>query len=279
MSMAHRLNAVRVQSRRELRSTLNGLGIYVVMFLIFLAISYIFIRTSLFDVTEAGITALPTPIAFPFFVAMGLAAAYLGLCAAISISRERDLGTIEVLFYGPVDSASYVIGKYVQQMLAFGVILLFAVINFYLISLVTNLGASNVIGLLVLSFFLASCMVSFGIFLSSLSKRMAVSVVMFLALMLFFLAFSFAHTYMQTLSIFDQRTFSPVLVYVRAILDNMNAVITWISPLAYFGRGTVALGMGNTGQYVVSLLSSLVYSGILLGLSIVAFNRKGVRRG
>lgn len=276
MSMSHRVNAIRVQTKRELRSTLYGTGLYIVLFLIFLGTSYLFLRSSLFNVTDAGIMALRNPITQPLFFAIGLAAAYLGLCAAISISRERDLGTLEVLFYGPVDSTTYVTGKYVQQMLAFAVMLVFAVVNFYLASLVTNFGfTSDLWGMLLLSFFLASCMVSFGIFLSAVSKRMAVSVVLFLALMLFFLVFSVAHSIIVTI---PGRSLTPVLVYVRVILDNMNLVVQWISPLAYFDRGSLALSMGHTGQYVISVVSSLVYSAVLLGLSIASFNRKGVKR-
>lgn len=278
MSMAHRVNAVRVQAKRELRSTLNGLGIYVVMSLIFVAISFWGFRSQLFEVMQAGIIPLQNPILIPFYLAVGLAAAYLGLCAALSISRERDMGTIEVLFYGPVDSTSYVAGKYVQQMLAFLVVLVFSIVNFYVISAFTNLGVSNIVGLLVLSLFLASCMVSFGIFLSSLSRRMAVSVILFLGLILFFLAFQFIHAYLQGLTIFDQRNYNPLLIYVRGLFDNLNFVINWISPLAYFDRGSLALLMGDMVQYVWSLASSLIYSVVLLGLSVVAFNRKGVRR-
>lgn len=278
MSMAHRVNAVRVQAKREFRSTMNGLGIYVVMSLIFVAISFWGFRSQLYDVIQEGIVPLQNPVLVPFYLAVGLAAAYLGLCAALSIARERDMGTIEVLFYGPIDSTSYVAGKYVQQMMAFLVVLLFSVVNFYVISAFTNLGVSNILGLLVLSLFLASCMVSFGIFLSSLSRRMAVSVILFLGLMLFFLAFQFIHSYLQSLTIFEQRDYSPMLIYVRAIFDNLNFIVNWISPLAYFDRGSLALLMGDTGQYVLSLASSTVYSLILLGLSVVAFNRKGVRR-
>lgn len=278
MSMAHRMNAVRVQAKREFRSTLNGVGIYVVLAVIFAAISYGMFRSILFDITQAGVLPLKSPILDPFYVSVGLSAAYLGLCAALSISRERDLGTLEVLFYGPVDSTSYVIGKYVQQMMAFIVMLVISVVNFYVISYFTNLGISNIWGLLLLSLLLASCMVSFGIFLSALSRRMSVSVILFLGLMLFFLLFQVVHNYLQGLSIFDQRDYSPMLVYVRAIFDNLNFVIRWISPLAYFDRGSLALFMGDVGQLVVSIVSSVVYTLILLGLSVVAFNRKGVRR-
>lgn len=278
MSMSHRLNAVRVQAKREFRSTLNGVGIYVVMSLVFLATSYLLVRPALFEVNETGVVAYLNPMMTPLYVAVGLSAAYLGLCAAISIARERDMGTIEVLFYGPVDSVSYVTGKFVQQMMAFCFMLVFALINFFVISQATNLGLSDVVGLVILSLFLASCFIGFGILLSSLSKRMTVSVILFLTLIIFFLAFAMVHNYLQSLTIFEQRDYSPALVYVRAIFDNASFVVNWISPIAYFNRGSMALSVGDIGQYAISLVSSLVYTLVTLGLSVVAFNRKGVRR-
>lgn len=277
MSMSHRLNSVRVQAKREFRSTLNGLGIYVMLTLVFLGISYLYFRGTLVEVIDAGIINILHPGQEPFYYAVGLAAAYLGLCAAISISRERDMGTIEVLFYGPVDSTSYVMGKYVQQMMAFGVVLIFSLINFAIVTWATNLGMSQVLGLVILSIFLTSAVVSFGILLSSLTRKMTVSVILFLALILFFLGFNVVHSYLQFLSASGTQL-APIFVYVRSVFDNASPVIGWISPLAYFDRGSLALFMGDTGGYLLSLASSLVYTVIALGLSVVVFNRKGVRR-
>ncbi len=276
MSMAYRLNTIKVTTKRELRSTLYGLGIYVVMTLIFMGAAYLSIRQSLVSVVENGLMVLPNPITQPFFLTAGLAATYLGLCAAIAISRERDQGTLEVLFYGPVDTVSYVLGKYLQQILAFLVMLVFAVINFVAISLVTNLGFSgNFLGILILSVFLASCMISFGIFLSAITRRMVVSIVLFLGLVLFFIAFWVAHLWVMSIPGKDLTTLT---IFARVVLDNLNTVIQWISPLAYLARGSAAIGMGNVGQYLLSIVSSVIYTALLLGLSIYAFERKGVRR-
>lgn len=275
-SGAYRWNTIRVTAKRELKSTLYGLGLYVVLFFIFLSVSYVGLRNALYSVTQNGLLVLPDPINRPFFVTIGLAATYLGLCSAIAISRERDQGTLEVLFYGPVDSISYVIGKYMQQMLTFCVVLLFTLINFGALSLVTNLGFSgSLIGILALSLFLASCMIAFGIFLSAITKRMMVSVVFFLGLVLFFLGFWVAHAWVQSIPGKDLTT---ILVYARVILDNLNSVVEWISPLAYFNRGSVAIGLGSGVGYLLSVVSSMVYSGLLLAFAVYAFNRKGVRR-
>lgn len=276
MSMSYRTRAIRVTAKRELFSTLYGLGLYIVLFVIFLLTSYASIRISLLNVVNNGLEALPNPITSPFYLTVFLASTYLGLCSAIAISREREQGTLEVLFYGPVDSTSYVLGKYAQQLLTFGVVLVFSLVNFFLISQFTNLGFSgSFFGLLVLSVFLASCMIAFGVFLSAAAKRTVFAVVLFLALVLFFVIFWGAHTLIMSL---PGKSLTTLLVYTRLVLDNLNAVIQWISPLAYFVRGMVAVSQGNVGQYLVSVVSSLLYTAFLLGFAVVIFDRKGVKR-
>lgn len=276
MSIAHRAHAIKVATKREIKSTLYGIGLYFTLFLIFIAASYFFVNSSLRNVFDGGILALTNPITEPFFFSAGLAATYLGLCSALAISRDRDLGTLEVLFYGPVDTVAYIGAKFVHQLMAFLVVLVFAIINFFLVSQVTNFGfTSDFLGFLVLSLFLTSCMVSFGIFLSVSTRRMMVSVIAFLGLVLFFLAFTAAHTVIMSL---PSDGITPLMVYVRVILDNMKVVMDWISPISYFSRGMTAVFMGDAGQYVLSIVSSIIYSGLLLTVSVWLFNKQGVRR-
>src|SRR5690606_16893509 len=140
MSIAHRAHAIKVAAKREIKSTLYGVGLYFTLFLSFIAASYFFVNSSLRNVFDGGILALTNPITEPFFISAWLAAIYLGLCSALSISRDRDHGTLEVLFYGPVDAIAYIGAKFAHQIAAFVVVLAFAIVNFYLVSLVTNFG-------------------------------------------------------------------------------------------------------------------------------------------
>lgn len=276
MSMAARVNAAKVTAARELRSTVYGFGIYVVLAFIFVVVSYFGIHNTLGNIAQDGAVSSSNPIGVPFFVSVGFAAAYLGLCSAISISRERDQGTLEVLFYGPVDSVSYVAGKYMQQIMAFLLVLAFSVINFVAISMVTHLAFNErFIWILVLSIFLNSCMVSFGIFLSALTRRMIISIILFIGLVLFFIAFWMAYSYVISLSATDLNT---LMVYVRIALDKSNAVIQWISPIAYYQRGAEAVGIGSLNGFLTSVIASIIYSGVLLWAAVALFNKKGVRR-
>jgi len=276
MSVSYRMHAIKVAAKREIRSTLYGVGLYVVLSLIFLAASYVFVNSTLRLVADAGILAHANPITSPLFISMGLAAAYLGLCSSLAIARDRDLGTMEVLFYGPVDAVSYILGKYFHQLLVYLVVLLFSLVNFWGVSLATNVGfSSDIVGIMLLSIFLTSCMVSFGILLSVSSRRMIVSVVLFLGLVLFFLIFSVVHSWVMGIA---GQNLTTTMVYVRVILDNANQFIKWISPVDYYLRGMNAVFRKDPSGYAVSVISSLVYTGVLLALSVWMFKRKGVRR-
>lgn len=275
MSYSYRTNASKVIAFRELFSTLYGLGLYVVLTAVFLISSYT-VHGSVFQLEQNGLLALPSPLTSPFFLTVGLVAIYLGLCSAISISRERDQGTLEVLFYGPVDSFSYILGKYGQQMLTFFVVLVFSVINFWLVSLVTNFGFSgNFFSLMMLSIFLASCMVSFGIFLSTLTKRTNISLILFIALMILLVIFPFAR---QSVLSIPGKSLTTVMIYIRIVLDNLNILMQWISPVAYFERGLVAVGLHDTVQYIISIAASTIYTAVILGISMKVFENKGVKR-
>ena len=199
--------------------------------------------------------ALTNPITCPLFVSVGLAAAYLGLCSSLSISRDRDLGHVGGALLRARGADSYVLGKYSTSCWRTVVVLIFALINFYGISLVTNVGFSvDIVGIMILSIFLTSCMVSFGIVLSVSTRRMIVSVVLFLALVLFFLVFSIVHSWMIG---HCRAKPASAMVYVRVILDNANQLIRWISPVDYYLRGMNAVLRQDTGRICLSSLSSV----------------------
>jgi len=272
---SNRGNVVKLVARRELKSTFYGLGVYAIMTFSFLMASFM-LKSTISSVVNNGLMVFGNPLNYPLFIAVVIGASYLALCSAISISRERDQGTLEVLFYGPVDSVSYILGKYGEQMISFLGMMVFYLIYFYVMSVLTNLGfTGSFLQIVVLSVFLASCMVGFGILLSSITRSVRTSIVIFLGLVAFFLAFDIVHSIIMSMPGKDLSTF---LIYARVGLQYVNYVIEWLSPFAYLQRGITAVNMMNAGRYLLSILFSLIYTGILLSLAVIAFNRKGVKK-
>src|SRR5690606_3336341 len=160
--------------------------------------------------------------------------------------------------------------------LVYGVVLAFTLVNFYGLSVVTNVGFSLAIaGIMLLSVFLTSCMVRFGIVLSAGSRRMMVSVILFLGLVLFFLTISLVHARVIGAA---GRNGASTMVYVRMIMDSLAQVIRWISPVEYYLRRMDALLRKDTSGYIMSAVSSLLYSAALLAVSVWMLRKKGVRR-
>jgi len=275
---SQRWNVMRVITRRELRSTLFGIGIYVAAAIILLVISLTQLRPVLQLVDQAGVLAAPNFVepAFMLFALFG--SVYLGLCAAISIARERDLGTLEVLFYGPVDAPSYVLGKFLQQMLAFIVMMIFGSLSLYLMATLTQIGFPvNFATLVPLGLALGAYLVSLGMLLSALNRRMVVALVIYVVACGALYAFHAAYDRITQMS-GAELTASQTYTYLLIFLESLYGVVRWISPLAFFERASLAAAMGETGQYALNLLGQGVYAAALLALAIAAFNWKGVRR-
>lgn len=270
----YRMNAARLIGVRGFKAAIYGLALYLVSFAA-CVIAAAFTNTYIGAIDENGFMILANPLNLPLSLAITIAAIYLAIAASISISRERDSGTLEVLFYGPVDSVSYILAKYIEQVLAFVVMLVLYAIVFVVFGELTNYGFSGDMVLsMVLSLALASGVTAFGILLSSITKTMRTSILLLIALFVVFLGIQWGESFVAGL---DPKGISPALFYAKSFLSLSARLVNWISPFAYLNRGMEALAVGNMAGYIGSFLLSLLYSAVLLALSIVSLQRKGVR--
>ena len=110
----HRWHAALLIHRRDFRVMLFSWGPYLVLSLSLLAATLI-LRNYLNFVDANGLFMVSGVFNIPLFVVISLSAIFLAVSSVTTIARERDQGTMEALFYGPVDSFSYVLGKYLAQ--------------------------------------------------------------------------------------------------------------------------------------------------------------------
>jgi ABC-type transport system involved in multi-copper enzyme maturation permease subunit len=268
------IHSMRVLAKRELVSGLYGWGVYVAMFISFLVSSFI-LRNFLRGIKEENIFISSYPLNFPLFVSVVIISFYLVIVSAISISREKEQGTLEVLFYGPVSSSSFLLGKYFTDMILYIIILGFFALYFLGVSLLTNLGFTYaLVKALLLSIFLASCVISFGLFISSLTGRVRSSIIWLVGILLAFLALWFLQNMFLT---FPPEAFTSWLLYLRKTLSVTQHLINWISPFSYLSRGMESIRVGSMRPFLLNILYSVIYSVILLVLSIYILKVKGVR--
>jgi len=268
------LHAVKALSKRDLYSTLRSWGIYVAAFLSFLASSFI-LKNYLDSIKEDDIFISTSPLNYPLFISVVIISFYLAILSAISISREKDQGTLEVLFYGPVSYPAYILGKYLKDVLTYLVMLVLFAAYFWGVSFLSNLGFSyGLVKILLTSIFSVSCIVSFGLFISSLTGRIRSSIIWLIGILILFLAVQVGYTILLGM---PEESLSPVLTYLGNTLSIISRVVNWISPFSYLTRGIDAVSLGNAFLYGLNILYSIIYSAILLSLSIFILKRKGVR--
>ena len=271
-----RWRAVRLIQRRELRTMLFGFGLYVVIALGLMA-AILLLRNYLNFVQESGLLVMSGAFNFPLFAVIFLAAIYLAISSVTTIARERDQGTMEVLFYGPVDSISYVLGKYLAQMATYLFMLLVFALCFGLFAGLTNFSFPGNVGWVVLlSILVVSDVVAFSIFLSAQSSSVCTALFLFLSILLGLILIQFGREILSAIPV-TGRYYNPVL-FMQNVLVNLNSVARWVSPFSYLMQGMEAVRRGSMDMYAVLAATSVLFSLLFLGLSVVLLERKGVRR-
>jgi ABC-type transport system involved in multi-copper enzyme maturation permease subunit len=271
---ASKIRTVWVLAKRELRLTLFGSGIYLAI-LISLVISSTILQNYLEAVSRDRLLITASPFAYPLFIATGVCAVYLALASVTSIARERNMQTLELLFYGPVDHTGYIFAKYLKAVLSYFFIVMLVVCYFAVASLTSNLGLSfKFLGVLALSFFLSSCVITFGIFVSTLSESARTAVLLLLGIVGSLVAVQIALEVLINMG----DNLPPALLYLRNTLSILHAIVKWVSPFYYLDKGMEAVSLGSAAKYAVSGMSSAVYSAVFLVLAILALKVKGVRK-
>lgn len=253
-----------------------GPGIYIVISLALFA-ALLLLRNYMSFVGESGLVILSGAFNFPLFVTIFLAAIFLALTSVMTIARERDTGTIEVLFYGPIDSGAYVLGKYLAQLVTYVVMLLLLGVVFWLFVNATNFTFPLSLGwVILLSVLVASDVIAFGIFLSALSGKVRTALAIFLGVVLILLAIQFGDELVIAIPL-ESRYYNPVLV-LQSTLSHLGQVARWLSPFSYLMQGMEAVRRGDSTGYLTVTVVSLLFTLLFLVLAILALSRKGVRQ-
>jgi ABC-type transport system involved in multi-copper enzyme maturation permease subunit len=268
------IHTVKMLVRREVFSTITSWGPYVTISLSFLASSFLLVNY-LGGIKENNIHISEDPLNFPLFISLVVVSFYLAIVSIISISREKDQGTLEVLFYGPVNCLSYLVAKFVGDLCVYVVLATLLVLYYALVSAVTNLALSwNLMEGLFLSLFAVSCIISFSLFISALTSRMRSSIIWLVAILVIFLGAYVSNSMLLRL---DGEALSSSMFYLRNMVGAISKGVEWISPFTPLNKGMQAIAMGNAWLYCLNIFHSLIYSFIFLVFSIVVLERKGVR--
>lgn len=270
-----RWHAIRVLQARDVRAILFSPGLYVALALGAAAAAFI-VSNNLDAIATNHILILSDAFSAPFFASATIAMFFLALSSVASVVREKDQGTLEVLFYGPVDHAAYVLAKHGAQVVAYVGMSLSLGALFLAYAGITGLRIGTDFAFEVfLSVFTAAAVAAFGLFLSTATRSVRSAYALFLAVTVAFLALHFGAQLLSGVRLANN--FSPLL-FARDLTLALDAVLSYVSPYAVFENGVDAVVRQSFLDYVVALLLSCVHVVVLLAGAIYLLQRKGVRR-
>ena len=265
LQLADRLYAAGQVGRRSTISSLYSPGIYAVTALALLAASTLVLNNLAF-LDENGLLVLTRPFFLPVFVCAVLLSLYLSLHATLHLVREREQGTLKVLFFGPVDGVSYLLGRLWSQSLLFGMaaglVWLWAIGLGWLTNLLVQ---ADLLGVLGLGLLANGTVVAFGLLVGGWGRTARTALVLFLLALLLVLAAQFGTPVIEQLASQTTANRQNSLLYLRTALDGLNGLLLWLSPFAQMSWGMDALLVGDGSRL-------LLHTGGLLGQMALYFS-------
>lgn len=273
--MSYRWTAIRAIIKREARSSFFGLGIYIASTIACLVSAFIF-NTYIDTVEGNNIMVMASPLNNPLFYAVIVATMYTAISSSTALSREKDKGTLEVLFYGPVDHLSVILAKFIEDIISFLIIMLLVTIYFLYTAITTNLGFSiTYFYAVILAIFISSCMSSFGLWLSALTARIRTSILLLIVIIGGLIGLQFLQNYILTLK---PENLSLSMVYIMGVVSNALRIIRWVSPFSYLMNGINAVALGSISMYIENMIGAVIYTVVLLIATVYTLKWKGVRK-
>jgi len=248
---------------------------YIAVFLS-LCVAWMILRSTVNTVRRQGLLVMMDPFLLPFLATLFPYAVFLALSAAVSLAREREGRTMEVLFYAPVDHWSFVLARFLGQLSYYFIALPFLAMFFLGYAREMNLRVSpGLLGAMALSPFTVAGVVGFGLILASCLGRVRATIIVLLGVTLVLLAVQVGYAVLPTLQ--TGETSSPLLL-LREGVTLAYRVVEWVSPFVLLAKGVEAARIGAIRLYGLVFLSSIVYTCVALALSTVILRKRGVRR-
>ena len=271
-----RMRAVITIHKRDLRTVLFGPASHVVTTLSML-VAIVIIRNYLNYIEANGLYPMPGLFSFPFRWAIILCGVYLAFSSVVTISRERASGTMELLFYGPVDHVSYVLGKFFAQLTFYVFTVVLYSVCFLVLSRIANIQLSaGFFFMILLSLFTGGYLIAIGIFVSSVSRTVRSASLLFLGLVVGALLIQGAQAWLSATSV-ESDYYNPVLL-LQQLLSWSQIGLRWLSPFSYLNRGVDEMLRGNMMVYTGTIALSITFSVILLFVSVLGLKLRGVRQ-
>ena len=262
--------------KRDLRIALFSPALHVVT-TISILVGIVIIRNYLSYIESNGLYPMPDLFSFPFRWVIIVTGVYLAFSAVVAIARERESGTMELLFYGPVDNVSYVIGKYSAQFTLYCLLIVLYLICFLILSNIAGIHIpESFFMMMLLSLFTGAYLISVGIFVSTISKSVRSATLAFLTLIASALFIQTSQALLLSIAP-ESDYYNPVLL-LQQLLAWIQTLLSWLSPFSYLNYGVDEMLRGNMIAFLRVIGLSTVFCLVFIVSSIIGLKIRGVRQ-
>jgi len=193
------------------------------------------------------------PFLFALYCAFLPMILYISFSTIITYHFQRDSGAIELLSFGPIQSAGYLASLYFKDLILSAIYLIYLCLSFWIMALINNLvlGPAFFGAVYALALF-AVLMYCWARLSATVSTSTIGSMALFIALMLLFAAIQVG-------------SFAVVRQVIHTAISRGGWVLKWLSPFFYSSLIQQALELGKVGMFIgLSLIVAVLASALSL---------------
>lgn len=261
-------------ARQQVWDSALGWAIYLVAALAVL-IAVVLVYNAIRFTLESSLNVVVNPFLLPLQTAVSLALLFVAVEATLAIARPRERGSLQVLFFAPVDVPALVGSHYVSGIAVYVLFVLLLAPPLLLLAWVTNFVVPPaLLWGLVPSLLVAGLAIAFGLFLSAAapSARAAILLLVGATLLLGVVQGGYA----ALLNIPPTSRYYDALLFLRVLLRQTQSFLQWVSP---FRMLDAVLGAALRADWTALLRYSgaaLLGTVVWLGAAMWALQRRGV---
>ena len=223
-----RRNAIRRIAQQQARDSLFGWGIYITA-AVSVAMAALLVFNSVRFVGESSLNIISEPFLAPLQTALSLAMLLVAVEATLAIARPREQGSLQVLFFAPIDEPILVGGHFVAGLFVYILFVLLTLPILLLLAWRTNFVIPlNLVLAILPTLFAAAVSIAFSLFVSAAAPSARSAVLILVAGILILLGLQSAYT--ALLSIPPTSRFYDAFLFLRTILANLQLLLAWLSP-------------------------------------------------
>lgn len=257
-----------------MRESLLGWAFYV-MSALAVGLAAVLIFSSVDFANDSGLNIVRQPLKQPLQFALIVSLLYVAADATLAISRPREQGTLQVLFFAPVDELSLVGGYFLGGLATFTAFLLLITPPILIAALVMNFVIPvALIWALIPVIVVAGLAISFGLFVSAAAPSARVAVFLLVGATLILLALQGG--FIALLSIPPTSRFYDALLFLRVVLRNVNIFLLWVSPFSMADAVLESALRADWPALAGHLGAALAGTAVWLSGAVWALRRRGV---